>query len=227
MTSKRAAQALIAALLGIVWLLGAAACDTGPKTSDRNLVIIETKRVDELRGDPKAEAVLIDVRPARRFAQESIPGAVNIPLAELRPADDRLVESRALIVYAGGPGDVLSPAAAKKLLMFGYDNVYDFRGGIEAWKAEGRQVVADPGAAPATQATEAHREADTTPPAAAPLLNDAATYKEPAKAGEPPAPAAPTAPIEPAPPAEPNPPAAPSEPAPAPAPAPAEPEMIK
>jgi rhodanese-related sulfurtransferase len=45
-------------------------------------------------------AALIDVLPANVFSQEHLPGAVNIPLATMRPEDlDDLDRARPTVVY--------------------------------------------------------------------------------------------------------------------------------
>ena len=86
-------------------------------------------------------AARLDTREPADFAAGHIPGALNIPLPELDRRDPRLAEATRILVYAQGYDSPLSPAAAKKLISLGYQNVYDFRGGAELWKAEGNELV--------------------------------------------------------------------------------------
>ena len=130
-----------AALLTLCILL-AFGCSSSPRTSDRNLTIIDDERVVALLQEPEA-SLLIDVRPADRFAESHIAGAINIPLPDLRAHDPRLANAQNLIVYGAGGNDILSPAAAKKLIVLGYSGVYDFRGGLQQWKANDRPVESD------------------------------------------------------------------------------------
>ncbi|MCC6581172.1 MAG: rhodanese-like domain-containing protein, partial [Phycisphaeraceae bacterium] len=83
---------------------------------------------------------VVDVRSPQRYEAGHIPGAINIPLATIKPDDDRLKDADAIVVYAAGWAEYLSPAGAKKLLAIGYENVFDFRGGLELWQAYGGRV---------------------------------------------------------------------------------------
>lgn len=122
-------------------LLAVPACELGgPRTSDRNVNLIDPQAFDELLNDDETTLIL-DPRPADRFAAGHLPGAINIPINRLRADLPQLAEAQQIVVYADGPDDFLSTAAAKKLIALGYANVYDFRGGIELWQAQGRRIV--------------------------------------------------------------------------------------
>jgi len=116
-------------------------CQSEPKTSDQDLSQLEYPEFLKMKADPKRTLVIVDVRSPERYADGHIPGAINISIPDLRPGDERLAQATDIVVYATGWTEYLSPAAAKKLLALKYENVYDFRGGIEMWQAYGGKVV--------------------------------------------------------------------------------------
>ncbi len=91
-------------------------------------------------GIPTGRVLLLDVRAPRHFAQGRLPQAVNIFLPQLKANDPILAQADNLIVYAQTWQDSLGPAAAKRLITLGYDNVYLYRGGVELWIARGGQL---------------------------------------------------------------------------------------
>ena len=113
----------------------------------------------EMQNNPKTgPIVLVDARQPSKFAQGHIPGAVNIFLPDLRASDSRLAGARAIVVYGNGWQDDLSRAAAKRLIRLRYNAIYEFRGGMEVWQAEGGKVEKDESAttAPAAMTTQPH-----------------------------------------------------------------------
>ena len=84
---------------------------------------------------------VLDVRPEDEFALGHLPGALNIPLAEL---DRRLAElpaNREVIAYCRGPYCVLSFETVAALRMRGYV-VHRLEDGYPEWKAAGLPVEA-------------------------------------------------------------------------------------
>jgi rhodanese-related sulfurtransferase len=62
-----------------------------PRSIDRN-------QVQQLIAEQQAQ--LVEVLPAAEYADEHLPGAINIPLKELdRETTSRLDQTRAVIVY--------------------------------------------------------------------------------------------------------------------------------
>lgn len=132
-------------LLGCLALC--AGCVTGTKTSDRDIQVIEIEQLEAMRENlgpwaRKSPTVVVDVRSVDAFNTGYIPGALHIPVSELRAADPRLVDAHNIVVYGSGLTDYLSAAASKKLAAMGYANVYDFRSGIWMWKRQGHAVAA-------------------------------------------------------------------------------------
>ncbi|MCC6680263.1 MAG: rhodanese-like domain-containing protein [Phycisphaeraceae bacterium] len=116
-------------------------CPSQRKTSDKDLSIINRTLLNAMMQDEKTKdkLLVIDVRKPAPYAEGHIPGAINIPMIELKKDDPRLAEAKNIVVYGDGkPDDLLSAAAGKKLVAFGYVNVFDFRGGMEEWTGRRR-----------------------------------------------------------------------------------------
>jgi rhodanese-related sulfurtransferase/predicted transcriptional regulator len=82
---------------------------------------------------------LLDVRPEDEFALGHLPGALNIPLAELERRLSELPKSREVIAYCRGPYCVLSFEAVAALRALGY-RVRRLEDGYPEWKAAGLPV---------------------------------------------------------------------------------------
>ena len=82
--------------------------------------------------------VMIDVLSNEQFEKEHIPGALNIPLAQLRQrAENDLSTNQRIVVYGEDHDDSTSNDAAKLLEELGFRKVADFDGGLQAWKNAG------------------------------------------------------------------------------------------
>ncbi|MEW5728808.1 MAG: rhodanese-like domain-containing protein [Pseudomonadota bacterium] len=100
------------------------------------LVAVSTEFVKGLVAKPDG-TVLIDSRPAKRFEEGSIPGAINIPdtffdknVAKL-PAD----KATPLVFFCGGLKCDLSSKSAVKAKALGYTNVRVYPEGEPGWTA--------------------------------------------------------------------------------------------
>ena len=82
---------------------------------------------------------LLDVRPEDEFALGHLPGALNIPFAELERRLGELSRSREVIAYCRGPYCVLSFEAVSALRARGY-RVRRLEDGYPEWKAAGLPV---------------------------------------------------------------------------------------
>ncbi|HYW91482.1 MAG TPA: metalloregulator ArsR/SmtB family transcription factor [Gammaproteobacteria bacterium] len=82
---------------------------------------------------------LLDVRPSDEFATGHLPGAVNIPLAELESRLDELSPQREIVAYCRGPWCVLSFEAVATLRGRGF-SVRRLQDGLPEWKAAGLPV---------------------------------------------------------------------------------------
>ena len=82
---------------------------------------------------------VLDVRPEDEFVIGHLPGALNIPLAELERRLGELPKSREVIAYCRGPYCVLSFEAVAALRARGY-RVRRLEDGYPEWKAAGLPV---------------------------------------------------------------------------------------
>jgi len=132
-------------MLLVVSLLLFTGCENNKTRKDDVLVLNTTEKFSTLINNTKQNTLLIDVRKPADFETGHIAGAINIPVAELYASDMRLSRAKNIVVYSHGwqyqRPDRLSWAAATKLLTLGYKNVYDFRGGVLQWEANGHQLV--------------------------------------------------------------------------------------
>lgn len=88
--------------------------------------------VEELDDLLAAEAVtLVDIRNSGEREQGTIPGAVPIPLAQLRIRLEQVPTGKPIVVHCAGGWR--SSVAASLLRAQGFDNVSDLVGGYNAW----------------------------------------------------------------------------------------------
>ena len=84
---------------------------------------------------------ILDVRPEDEFAIGHLPGALNIPLAELERRLDELPAGREVVAYCRGPYCVFSFEAVSALRVHGY-RARRLEDGYPEWKAVGFPVEA-------------------------------------------------------------------------------------
>ncbi len=90
----------------------------------------------ELMEDPKQknQFVLIDVRNPEGYQKEHVPGAINIPEAELEKRLGEIPKDKEIIVYCWTLVCHLAAHAGLTLAKHGYF-ARELEGGIEQWKA--------------------------------------------------------------------------------------------
>ena len=126
------------------------------RVGERNLAEINRVMTDYFRARDALEAVsrrdlvsrlhdglvtILDVRPEDEFALGHLPGALNIPLAELERRLGELPADREVIAYCRGPYCVLSFEAVAALRARGY-LVHRLEDGYPEWKAAGLPIEA-------------------------------------------------------------------------------------
>lgn len=84
---------------------------------------------------------LIDVRPQDEFANGHVPGALNIPLAELKARLGEIPTGLDVVAYCRGPWCVLAFEAVA-YLRSSERNAYRLDGGLPEWRRAGRPVAA-------------------------------------------------------------------------------------
>lgn len=84
----------------------------------------------------KDKLVVLDVRPPDEYAAGHIPGAVSLPLDELKKRVKELPKSKQIVAYCRGPLCALAPKAARYLKSKGY-KVQRLAEGAPDWEAAG------------------------------------------------------------------------------------------
>ena len=93
--------------------------------------------VDRLRS---GTATVLDVRPEDEFRQGHLPGALNIPLAQLERRLAELPADREIVAYCRGPWCVLSFEAVALLRQQGYQ-ARRLEDGFPEWKVAGLPIA--------------------------------------------------------------------------------------
>jgi rhodanese-related sulfurtransferase len=82
---------------------------------------------------------VLDVRPPEEYRAGHLAGAINVPLAELEAAAERLPRERDIVAYCRGPFCVLSFEAVAQLRKQGF-NARRLETGYPEWKVAGLPV---------------------------------------------------------------------------------------
>ncbi len=93
--------------------------------------LVRTATWQELTDGNRTGTFLLDVRTAAEFNTGHIPGAVNIPLAELRERITELPRERKIIVYCRV--GLMAYNAARLLQAHGMSDCFNLSGGYETW----------------------------------------------------------------------------------------------
>ncbi|WP_030916245.1 ArsR/SmtB family transcription factor [Streptosporangium amethystogenes] len=104
------------------------------------VAVLEAVTADELAArldDPGI--VIVDVRPAADHARGHVPGAVSVPLAELRDRLDELPGDAEIVAYCGGPYCVVSSEAVLLLRDHGF-RARPLDGGLTRWRRTGGRL---------------------------------------------------------------------------------------
>jgi rhodanese-related sulfurtransferase len=103
-----------------------------------------TLTTDELdhRLHQRGAFIFWNVLTEEYFGGELIPGSLWVPVDTVGREAKRLGLSpdAEIVVYCANPTCPNSTDAAKKLRTLGFTNVRAYEGGLEEWKASGRQV---------------------------------------------------------------------------------------
>lgn len=86
------------------------------------------------------EVTVLDVRPAEEYRAGHVPGALSVPLAELRRRLAELPTDRAIVAYCRGPYCVLAIEAVEVLQAEGF-RAHRMEQGVADWKALGLQLA--------------------------------------------------------------------------------------
>jgi rhodanese-related sulfurtransferase/DNA-binding transcriptional ArsR family regulator len=87
----------------------------------------------------RGEVTVVDVRPADEFAAGHLPGAVSIPLPELKQRLKELPKRREVVAYCRGPYCVMAIDAVELLRSAGY-RAERLEDGVADWRARGLAI---------------------------------------------------------------------------------------
>lgn len=119
----------------------------GDRTTDRDIAFVGvTEAADLVAGEARllrdaTRGAWVDPRLASDHLAERIPGAVHVPLRDLRNRADELAEYDVLVVYGLTFKDPIALAASKVLLELKTADVYTLEGGLRAWTDAGRPAA--------------------------------------------------------------------------------------
>jgi len=88
----------------------------------------------------KGEVTVLDVRPAEEFQMGHIPGALSVPLAELKQRIASLPEGEEIVAYCRGPYCVLAVEAVAMLRKHGFKAVR-LEDGVQDWRTYGYPIA--------------------------------------------------------------------------------------
>lgn len=86
-----------------------------------------------------AEMTLVDALPGGYYAQEHLPGAVNLVESDVVALADTLLPDRdgLVVTYCANEACPNSKAVARRLEALGYTDVRTYPGGIQDWVSAG------------------------------------------------------------------------------------------
>lgn len=110
---------------------------------------MEAVEGDELmRRVRRGEVTVLDVRPSEEYRAGHIPGALSIPVGELKTRLAELPKDREVVAYCRGPYCVMAVEAVELLRKKGF-SAHRMEQGVTDWRARGWRVERErPGAGP-------------------------------------------------------------------------------
>jgi rhodanese-related sulfurtransferase len=104
---------------------------------------MEAVETDELlRRVKSGEVTVLDVRPAEEYRAAHIPGAVSIPVGELKARLKELSKKREIVAYCRGPFCVMAVEAVDLLRKKGF-KAQRLEHGVADWRARGWRVATE------------------------------------------------------------------------------------
>jgi rhodanese-related sulfurtransferase len=101
---------------------------------------LEPVQGDELLRRVKAgEVTVLDVRPAEEYRAGHLPGALSIPVGEIKARLDELPADKEVVAYCRGPWCVMAVEAVQLLRKRGF-KAHRLERGVVDWRARGWRV---------------------------------------------------------------------------------------
>jgi polyisoprenoid-binding protein YceI len=112
-----------------------------------NMKVIDAVRLQGWLKEKQAP-LLLDVLPEESYGRSHLPGAHRATVYETSFLDQvreiAADQNRSIVVYGAGPESKEASVAADKLLRAGFTNVWEFAGGLEAWREQGLTTEGEP-----------------------------------------------------------------------------------
>jgi rhodanese-related sulfurtransferase len=104
---------------------------------------MEAVQTEELLRRVKAgEVTVLDVRPVEEYRAGHIPGALSVPVGQLKARLKELRKGREIVAYCRGPFCVMAAEAVELLREKGF-NAHRLEHGVADWRARGWRVEAE------------------------------------------------------------------------------------
>ena len=107
-----------------------------------------------LRRVRSGEVTVLDVRPVEEYRAGHLPGALSVPVADLRAKLEELPKGREVVAYCRGPHCVMALEAVELLRNKGF-KAQRLEQGVLEWRARGWRIEA--------AATESRKDGRTRP----------------------------------------------------------------
>jgi len=105
---------------------------------------LEAVHGDELlRRVKSGEVTILDVRPAEEYRAGHIPGALSVPMADLKARLPEIPKDREVVAYCRGPYCVMAVDAVTLLRRKGYV-AHRLEQGVADWRARGWRIATGP-----------------------------------------------------------------------------------
>jgi len=101
-------------------------------------------REELMRRVREGEVIVLDVRPSEEYAAGHIPGAVSVPISELKARLKELPKGKEIVAYCRGPYCIMSIDAVELLRKRGY-KASRMEQGVLDWRARGWRIEAGTG----------------------------------------------------------------------------------
>ncbi|QDE68740.1 ArsR family transcriptional regulator [Myxococcus xanthus] len=95
-----------------------------------------------LRRVRAGDVTVLDVRPVEEYRAGHIPGAISIPVSELKARLDELPKGREVVAYCRGPYCIMAVEAVELLRKRGF-NARRLEQGVIDWRARGWRVESE------------------------------------------------------------------------------------
>ena len=118
-------------LIGVCLLTGCASSEMRESDAYHSITAEEAYRmISELDS-----YIILDVRTESEYAKKHIPGAISIPLGQIKDRAESELPDKDAMIFVHCKSGGRSTMASKELFKMGYNNIYDFKK-ITKWPGE-------------------------------------------------------------------------------------------